>query len=113
MTDLLRPSHYNAFHRIEPVRPRGHTTVADVVGPICESGDFLALDRQIDDAEPGDLLAVQSTGAYGFVMSSNYNSRPKAAEVLVDGDRFAVITERESYEDLVRNERVSPSWRND
>jgi diaminopimelate decarboxylase len=112
MTDLLRPSHYNAFHRIEPVSPRGRTTVADVVGPICESGDFLALDRQIDDAQPGDLLAVQSTGAYGFVMSSNYNSRPKAAEVLVDGDRFAVITERERYEDLVRNERVNPSWRN-
>jgi diaminopimelate decarboxylase len=69
MTDLLRPSHYNAFHRIEAVRPTGRTTVADVVGPICETGDFLALDRQIDDAEPGDLLAVQSTGAYGFVMS--------------------------------------------
>lgn len=111
MTELLRPSHYNAFHRIEAVHPRGRTTVADVVGPICESGDFLALDRQIDDAEPGDLLAVQSTGAYGFVMSSNYNSRPKAAEVLVDGDRFAVITERESYADLVRNERVDPDWR--
>jgi diaminopimelate decarboxylase len=111
MTDLLRPSHYNAFHRIEAVNPRQHTTVADVVGPICESGDFLALDRQIDDAQPGDLLAVQSTGAYGFVMASNYNSRPKPAEVLVDGDKFAVITRRESYEDLVRNESA-PSWRN-
>ncbi|HKN58015.1 MAG TPA: diaminopimelate decarboxylase [Gemmatimonadaceae bacterium] len=110
MTDLLRPSHYNAFHRIEAVKPSGHTTVADVVGPICESGDFLALDRQIDDAQPGDLLAVQSTGAYGFVMASNYNSRPRPAEVLVDGDKFAVITERESYEDLVRNE-VPPHWR--
>lgn len=110
MTDLLRPSHYNAFHRIEAVRPTGNTTVADVVGPICESGDFLALDRQIDDAQPGDLLAVQSTGAYGFVMASNYNSRPRPAEVLVDGDRFAVITRRESYEDLVRNE-TSPDWR--
>ena len=110
MTDLLRPSHYNAFHRIEAVNPTGRTTVADVVGPICESGDFLALDRQIDDAQPGDLLAVQSTGAYGFVMASNYNSRPRPAEVLVDGDRFAVITERESYDDLVRNE-VPPTWR--
>jgi diaminopimelate decarboxylase len=110
MTDLLRPSHYNAFHRIEAVNPREHTTVADVVGPICESGDFLALDRQIDDAQPGDLLAVQSTGAYGFVMASNYNSRPKPPEVLVDGDKFAVITKRESYEDLVRNE-AAPSWR--
>jgi len=110
MTDLLRPSHYNAFHRIEAVHPSGKTTVADVVGPICESGDFLALDRQIDDAQPGDLLAVQSTGAYGFVMASNYNSRPRPAEVLVDGNRFAVITERESYDDLVRNE-VAPTWR--
>jgi diaminopimelate decarboxylase len=111
MTDLLRPSHYNAFHRIEAVNPTGRTTVADVVGPICESGDFLALDRQIDDAQPGDLLAVQSTGAYGFVMSSNYNSRPRAPEVLVDGDRFAVITRRESYDDLVRNEIKTPDWR--
>jgi len=110
MTDLLRPSHYNAFHRIEAVNPTGRTTVADVVGPICESGDFLALDRQIDDAQPGDLLAVQSTGAYGFVMASNYNSRPRPAEVLVDGDKFAVITKRESYDDLVRNE-IPPAWR--
>lgn len=112
MTDLLRPSHYNAYHRIEAVKPTGRTTVADVVGPICESGDFLALDRQIDDAQPGDLLAVQSTGAYGFVMSSNYNSRPRAAEVLVDGAKFAVITRRESYDDLIRNEESAPVWRN-
>jgi diaminopimelate decarboxylase len=112
MTDLLRPSHYNAYHRIEAVKPTGKTTVADVVGPICESGDFLALDRQIDDAQPGDLLAVQSTGAYGFVMSSNYNSRPRAAEVLVDGAKFAVITRRESYDDLIRNEETAPDWRN-
>ncbi|HET6760630.1 MAG TPA: diaminopimelate decarboxylase [Gemmatimonadaceae bacterium] len=111
MTDLLRPSHYNAFHRIEAVNPTGRTTVADVVGPICESGDFLALDRQIDDAAPGDLLAVQSTGAYGFVMSSNYNSRPRSAEVLVDGDRFAVITRRETYDDLIRSEDPRPEWR--
>lgn len=110
MTDLLRPSHYNAFHRIEAVRPTGRTSVADVVGPICESGDFLALDRQVDDAQPGDLLAVQSTGAYGFVMASNYNSRPRPAEVLVDGGKFAVITRRESYEDLLRNEQP-PDWR--
>jgi diaminopimelate decarboxylase len=111
MTDLLRPSHYNAFHRIEAVRPNGRTTVADVVGPICESGDFLALDRQIDDAQPGDLLAVQSAGAYGYVMSSNYNSRPRSPEVLVDGDRFAVVTQRESYADLVQNEIKRPEWR--
>ncbi|HEX9311098.1 MAG TPA: diaminopimelate decarboxylase [Gemmatimonadaceae bacterium] len=112
MTDLLRPSHYNAFHRIDAVNATGRTTVADVVGPICESGDFLALDRQIDDAEPGDLLAVQSTGAYGFVMSSNYNSRPRPAEVLVEGDKYAVITERETYEDLVRKESA-PVWRSE
>lgn len=111
MNDLLRPSHYNAFHRIDAVTPTGRMTVADVVGPICESGDFLALDRQIDDAAPGDLLAVQSTGAYGFAMASNYNSRPRAAEVLVDGDKFAVITQRESYEDLIRNENQRPEWR--
>ncbi len=111
MNDLLRPSHYNAFHRIEAVKPTGRTTIADVVGPICESGDFLALDRQMDDAGSGDLLAVQSTGAYGFVMASNYNSRPRPAEVLVDGDRFAVITRRESYEDLTRNEEIRPEWR--
>lgn len=111
MTDLLRPSHYNAFHRIEAVHPTGRTTVADVVGPVCESGDFLALDRQIDDAQPGSLLAVRSTGAYGFVMASNYNSRPRPVEVLVDGDRFGVITARESYDDLVRNERLEPEWR--
>jgi diaminopimelate decarboxylase len=111
MTDLLRPSHYNAYHRIEAVKPTGRTTVADVVGPICESGDFLALDRQIDDAEPGDLLAVQSTGAYGFVMASNYNSRPRPAEVLVEGDKFAVITRRESYDDLTRNELSALDWR--
>jgi len=110
MTDLLRPSHYNAFHRIEALNPTGRTTVADVVGPVCESGDFLALDRQIDDAQPGSLLAVKSTGAYGFVMASNYNSRPRPVEVLVDGDRFGVITERETYDDLVRNEH-SPDWR--
>jgi diaminopimelate decarboxylase len=110
MTDLLRPSHYNAFHRIDAVNPTGRTTVADVVGPVCESGDFLALDRQIDDAQPGNLLAVRSTGAYGFVMASNYNSRPRPVEVLVDGDRFGVITERETYDDLVRNEHT-PEWR--
>ncbi|HEU4749001.1 MAG TPA: diaminopimelate decarboxylase [Gemmatimonadaceae bacterium] len=111
MTDLLRPSHYNAFHRIEAVNPTGRTTVADVVGPVCESGDFLALDRQIDDAQPGHLLAVKSTGAYGFVMASNYNSRPRPVEVLVDGDRFGVITRRETYDDLVRNEHFQPEWR--
>jgi len=110
MNDLLRPSHYNAYHRIEPVLPVGGRIVADVVGPVCESGDFFALGREIDDVSAGDLLAVHSAGAYGFVMASQYNSRPKAAEVMVDGDRFGIVTERESYEDLVRGERVVPSW---
>ncbi len=114
MTELLRPSHYNAFHRIEAVsEPGGRRTrlVADVVGPVCESGDFFALDREIEDVQPGELLAVHSAGAYGYVMASNYNSRPRPAEVLVDGDRFAVITERETYDDLVRREHATPTWR--
>jgi diaminopimelate decarboxylase len=113
MNDLLRPSHYNAYHRIELVVPNGRETVANVVGPVCESGDFFALDRKMDDAMPGDLLAVQSAGAYGFVMASNYNSRRKPAEVLVDGDAYAVITEREDYSDLIRKETLEPQWRTD
>lgn len=111
MNDLMRPSHYQAYHRIEAVDPRGGSVVADIVGPVCESGDFLALDRETDDMEPGDLIAIRSAGAYGFVMASNYNSRPRPAEVLVDGDRFAVVTERERYEDLVRPERAHLDWR--
>jgi len=100
-----------ATRSVRLAEPGTAKIVADVVGPICESGDFLALDRQIDDAQPGDLLAVQSAGAYGYVMSSNYNSRPRSPEVLVEGDRFAVITQRESYADLVRNEIRGPEWR--
>ncbi|MFL5575330.1 MAG: diaminopimelate decarboxylase [Gemmatimonadaceae bacterium] len=113
MNDLVRPSHYKAYHRVEAVTPNGRRAVADVVGPVCESGDFFALDRETDDVEPGDLVAVRSAGAYGYVMASNYNSRPRAAEVLVDGDRWAVVTERESYEDLVRRECTAPEWRTD
>jgi diaminopimelate decarboxylase len=111
MTELLRPSHYNAYHRIEAVNARAQTMVADVVGPVCESGDFLALGREIEAMIPGDLLAVFDVGAYGYVMSSNYNTRPRAAEVLVDGDRFAVVSDREQYEDLVRIEVAEPEWR--
>ena len=111
MTELLRPSHYGAFHRIEAVRARAERTRADVVGPVCESGDFLALDRELEDVRPGDLLAVYDTGAYGFVMASNYNSRARGAEILVDGDRFAIVTERERYEDLVQKEVHHPQWR--
>ena len=111
MTELIRPSHYDAYHRIESVRPNGQSMTADVVGPICESGDFLALGRQMDDAAAGDLLAVHDVGAYGYVMASNYNTRPRGAEVLVDGDRFAVVTQRERYEDLVHLEVGDPDWR--
>ncbi len=111
MTDLLRPSHYNAYHAIEAVSPRSGSGVFDVVGPVCESGDFFALERETDDMRPGDLMAIRSAGAYGFVMSSTYNSRPRPAEVLVDGERWAVVTEREAYEDLVRREPANPRWR--
>ena len=110
MTELLRPSHYNAYHRIEAVRPSGGSVTADVVGPVCESGDFLALDRDVDDAPPGGLLAVHGAGAYGYAMAMNYNSRRRPAEVLVDGDRFAVITRRETYDDLVRAEQDVLDW---
>ncbi len=110
MSELLRPSHYDAYHRIEAVRPRGDTSTVDVVGPICETGDFLARDRQMDDAQPGDLLAVHTAGAYGYVMALTYNSRPRAPEVLVDGTRWAVITRRESLDDLVRLEAETVEW---
>jgi diaminopimelate decarboxylase len=110
MTELLRPSHYGAFHRVQAVRRRDAKRRVDVVGPVCESGDFLALDRELDDVQPGDYLAVCDVGAYGFAMASNYNSRLRPAEVLVDGDRFAVITARETYEDLMRREIETPRW---
>lgn len=112
MNDLLRPSHYDAYHRIEAVRAVPGRGRFDVVGPICESGDFLALDRELADVQPGALLCVFTAGAYGMSMASNYNARPRAAEVLVDGDRWAVITARETYADLVQRETVSPQWRN-
>ena len=111
MNDLLRPSHYQAYHRIESTTSARSQVVADVVGPICESGDFFALDRKVDDVQVGERLAVLSAGAYGFVMASNYNSRPRTPEVLVDGDRYSVVRKREAYADLVRNEFVSAEWR--
>ena len=107
MNDLLRPSLYRAHHEILPVRKSSMpSVVADVVGPVCETGDFLARDREMANAMPGDYLAVMTTGAYGFVQSSNYNSRPRIAEVLVDGAEFRVIRERETYSDLIRGETV-------
>jgi len=109
MNDLLRPSLYDSYHRIQPVvRGNGGEIEADIVGPICESGDYLARKRKVPAFERGDLVAVMSAGAYGFSMSSNYNSRPRVAEVLVEGDRFHVIRERETYADLTRGERVPP-----
>ncbi len=111
MTDLLRPSHYDAYHRIIPVGPVSGKARLDVVGPICESGDFLALDRAMDDVQAGALVAVCTTGAYGYVMASNYNARPRACEVLVRDGAWAVITERETYEQLVQRETSTPEWR--
>lgn len=108
MNDLQRPSLYGSYHEIVPLaRGDRKTTVADVVGPICESGDFLARDREMPILRRGDLLAVFSSGAYGFAMASNYNSRPKAVEVLVDGASYEVIRERETLKDIVRGERIS------
>jgi diaminopimelate decarboxylase len=106
--DLVRPALYGSHHDLRPVRRRADagTVTADVVGPICETGDFLARDRDLQDPRPGDILAVMSAGAYGFSMSSTYNSRPRAAEVLVDGDRFDVIRDRDVLEDLWRGERI-------
>ncbi len=110
MNDLVRPSLYGAFQGLRPVdRREAEPMTADVVGPICESGDFLAQDRAIQTPEPGDLMAVMSAGAYGFTMASNYNTRPRAAEVLVDGKEFAVVRERETLEGLVAGETIPNS----
>jgi diaminopimelate decarboxylase len=120
MNDLLRPTLYEAYHYIWPVKPDAKNfrternadvlpvdgEIVDIVGPICESGDYLAQDRPLPVVHRGDLLSVFTAGAYGFSMSSNYNNRPRAAEVLVDGDTYKVIRRRETYEDLVAAERV-------
>jgi diaminopimelate decarboxylase len=113
MNDLLRPSLYGAVHEIrvlEPVPVPGDGERVDVVGPICESGDFLGIDRILPDAGPGALLAIGGAGAYGFAMSSQYNSRPRAAEVVVDGERFALARSRETVDDLIRGETAEPAW---
>ena len=107
MNDLMRPSLYNAYHHIQPVvKTRRDTIIADVVGPICESGDFLAKDREIPKVNQGEYLAVMSAGAYGFSMSSTYNSRPRVAEVMVNGTKFALVRKRETYADLLRGESI-------
>jgi len=110
MNDLLRPSLYGSFHAIQPVVKSDRKKIkADIVGPICESGDFFARDREIETLEQDEFLAVMSAGAYGFSMSSNYNSRPRAAEVMVRDNRYEIIRQRESYEDLIRGEQI-PSF---
>ncbi len=105
MNDLIRPALYGAYHEILPVRQTGTAGMrVDVVGPVCETGDFLARDREMPEVFPGDLLAIRSAGAYGFVQSSNYNARPRAAEVMVENDRWRIVRRRETYADLVRGE---------
>ncbi len=124
MNDLIRPALYHSYHEIVPVEEPGaiagrgdspnrpstsKTEKIDIVGPVCESGDFFALDREMPELHEGDLVAIMSAGAYGFVMASNYNSRPLSAEALVRGDKFAVIRKRQTWEDLVCDE-IDPEW---
>ena len=120
MNDLIRPALYHSYHEIVPVKEpicrasvsdasKSETEKIDIVGPVCESGDFFALDREMPDVREGDLLAIMSAGAYGFVMASNYNSRPLAAETLVRGDKFALIRQRQTNEDLIRGE-IDPQY---
>ncbi|MBN1828387.1 MAG: diaminopimelate decarboxylase [Deltaproteobacteria bacterium] len=112
MNDLARPSLYGSYHEIQPVIRQGTGRLrGDVVGPICESTDFFAKNRDLDAFKRGDLAAVMSAGAYGFSMSSNYNSRPRVAEVMVIDDEFFIIRNRESYDDLIRGEAVPESLR--
>jgi len=107
MNDLLRPALYQAFHELEPVaRPRRGHQVADVVGPVCESADILARRRTLPPLEAGDLIALRTAGAYGMAMASQYNARPRPAEVLVDGRSWRIIRQRETYKDLIRGETV-------
>ena len=120
MNDLLRPALYEAYHFVWPVsvspefvpadrsnsKPLPGTILADVVVPVCESGDFLARERHLPPLTRGDLVAVFSAGAYGFVMASHYNSRPRPPEILVEGDSYRVVRQRESYEELIRGERL-------
>src|SRR5438105_14824838 len=110
MNDLIRPALYRSYHEIVPAEkgrgdsPNRKVEKIDIVGRVCESGDFFALDREMPEVREGDLLAIMSAGAYGFVMASNYNSRPLPAETLVRGDKVALIRERQIWEDLIRGE---------
>jgi diaminopimelate decarboxylase len=114
MNDLIRPALYQSYHEIVPVEEPSTSTSKssekiDIVGPVCESGDFFALDREMPELHEGDLLAIMSAGAYGFAMASNYNSRPLSAEALVRGDQLALIRKRQTWQDLVRGE-IDPKW---
>ena len=105
MNDLIRPALYQAHHEIVPVKPRaGKSRIVDVVGPVCETGDFFARDRKLPPVEPGDLLALLDAGAYGMAQASNYNTRPRAAEVLVEGAKARLIRRRETVADLLATE---------
>jgi diaminopimelate decarboxylase len=108
MNDLIRPALYEGFHEIHPLKkdPARSNIKMDVVGPVCESGDFFAQDREIPALAQGEKIAVMSAGAYGFVMSSNYNSRPMLPEVLVDGDQWHLIRKRQNFDDLIQGESI-------
>jgi diaminopimelate decarboxylase len=110
MNDLIRPALYQSYHEIVPVReaPDAAREPVDVVGPVCESADFFAQDRPLPEMKEGDLVALMSAGAYGFVMASNYNSRPLPAEAFVHGNKFALIHQRQTFEDLIRGEVDPP-----
>jgi len=109
MNDLIRPSFYGSHHRVQAVTlTRRAVWKADIVGPICESGDFLARDRNMTVVKANELLAIMSAGAYGFVLSSNYNTRARAAEVLVRGNRIKIIRRRERFPELIRGEALQP-----
>jgi diaminopimelate decarboxylase len=112
MNDLMRPTLYEAYHEIMPVMepaPGAPTVVTDVAGPVCETGDFLALARPLPDLRPGDLIAVMTAGAYGAVLASAYNSRPLVPEVIVSESRYSVTRPRPSYDDMLAAERL-PDW---
>ncbi|HPP87310.1 MAG TPA: diaminopimelate decarboxylase, partial [bacterium] len=106
MNDLIRPTLYEAYHHIIPLKKSNKKEKYDIVGPVCESGDYFAKDRELPKVQSGDYLAILSAGAYGFSMSSNYNSRPRAAEILVDGNKSILIRKRETYQDLVKPEQI-------
>lgn len=109
MNDLMRPSLYDAWHQIDAIAPNGKSIVADIVGPVCETGDIFARARAVDEVKTGDLMIIRTAGAYAATMGSTYNSRPLAAEVLVDGSNWAIVRERQDVEDLIRGDIV-PDW---